>query len=885
MSCQLGAPNCPSPDQCPDASLFVETSLAGVCTPCVPGVLLQQGYFCEDGISQICPAGYYCPYQTGSLKTICPEGSYCVQGLSDPISCGAIYRCPEGSSVTKPGVGAIVIVVIVALSIFVAMWVVGRIRKLRSKKGNKAAVRHKDVSRAYGLLVQAVTGTASAGPMQGFNEKIRYTAPVSIEFANLGMKLKSNGQVVLEGVTGEFPPGSLVALMGPSGGGKSTFLNALANRAPYGDVSGEVSLNGVKGETIGKYPRLIGFVPQDDIMHDDLTVYENLLYSARLRLPPSLPAAQQRQIVEDVLQILDLDRIRDVVVGSPEKRGISGGQKKRVNIGIELVAYPRVLFLDEPTSGLDSAASLQVARCLQRMRSLGITVVTVIHQPRFSVFRCFSHCLLLAKGGRTVYLGPTAGIQNYFEQIGFQLPSGENVADWFIDIVSGQSVRKLADGQVDREFVAEKDLPKIWQDQSDAYLASLKPVDHRQAASGVLSDATGEAEILAHLVEVLNLPPDDVLNRSDIERLCRVKEVGASAETMTSLYTQFCDGLSAGANLTTRSLARLLAEHASGETSAKISGEEKSSSGKKLVNREGPPFHSQLLSVMYRNVAKFNMDDLLISSVVAAIGAIIVGFTFKGTISYSSLPTSAQSGLILFSIISSASFLYVFGNERLVFTRESQTGFSIPAYWIAKNVVNLIDILVITVFFYTFYFIITEPSYKYFDGFSVYVLLAWFTSAVSHFFSVTLSPASALLLAVLVPAIWISMFGGTKPTYEEMSGAQKVIAYIGCGYYSIQDLTLFQLKALPDYVMNLDPVETLMSTYSYDMDNLTRNSLLMLLIGFIWRLFTLAALLIKVHGRPYKLIKAHRQKKKEESEIAEPQTATTGVPVAPVVMV
>ena len=880
-TCAVNTPNCPSPDQCPSGSLFFETTLEGTCITCVPGAFLKEGYYCELGVTTLCPAGYYCPYVADSQAIECPEGSYCVEGLSEPITCGNLYHCPAGSSVTKPGAGSIVILVIVALSIFVAMWVVGRIRKNRSKKGDLAANLHKDVATAYSVLVQAVLGTAAPTvPMQGFNEKIRYQSPVSIQFDNLSMTLKGSGQLVLDGVTGEFPPGSLVALMGPSGGGKSTFLNALANRAPYGDVTGNVALNGIPGETIGKYPRLIGFVPQDDIMHDDLTVYENLLYSARLRLPPTIPAAQQRQIVEDVLQILDLNHIRNVVVGSPERRGISGGQKKRVNIGMELVVYPRVLFLDEPTSGLDSAASLQVARCLQRMRSLGITVVTVIHQPRFSVFKCFSHCLLLAKGGKTVYMGPTETIQTYFEKIGFTIPFGENVADWFIDIVSGQSARRLPDGSVDRDFVSERDLPLMWKSRS-----SDPEIVRADSAKSLSVEEVAESVICDKLAEILSMPSlDDVLLVADVARFCRICEIPIGSEKVAQgVFEQFQNAI-AGGRLTTKSLAHLLYMQQHSEDDSHQLDHTAVASGTKLVNRDGPSFMSQLKSFVSRNMAKFNMNDLLVSSAVAAVGAIIVGFTFKGTIDYSSIPASAQSGLILFAIISSASFLYVFGNERIVFTRESQSGFSITAYWIAKNVVNLIDIVVITVFFYTFYFIITQPTFTYWPGFSVYVLLAWYTSAVSHFFSVTLSPASALLLAVLVPAIWISMFGGIKPTFPDMNTAQQVISYIGCGYYSIEDVTLFQLLALPDYIMDIDPVVSLMTTYQYDSGDLTRNSLLMLLIGFVWRLLTLGALLIKVYGRPYKYWRKQRLDKKAAA--TEPATAATAAATAaPVTMV
>lgn len=145
-------------------------------------------------------------------------------------------------------------------------------------------------------------------------------------------------------------------------------------------------------------------------MHDDLTVYQNLFYNANLRLPPQYSERMKQDIVNDVILTLGLIKIKDSVVGSPEKRGISGGQKKRVNIGMELVAQPRVLFLDEPTSGLDSSGSMQVARCLSKLKDLGITVICVIHQPRYSIFTTFTHCVLLAPGGKTVYLGPTIEI-------------------------------------------------------------------------------------------------------------------------------------------------------------------------------------------------------------------------------------------------------------------------------------------------------------------------------------------------------------------------------------------------------------------------------------------------------------------------------------------
>jgi hypothetical protein len=255
-------------------------------------------------------------------------------------------------------------------------------------------------------------------------------------------------------------------------------------------------------------------------------------------------------------------------------------------------------------------------------------------------------------------------------------------------------------------------------------------------------------------------------------------------------------------------------------------------------------------SLIQRNVAKFNTTELIVKALIAAVGAIIVALTFKDTIDYSQIPVTTQSPLILFAIISAASFLYVFGEERLVFTRESQTGFSITAYWLAKNMVNIIDIVVVSVFYFTFYFIISQPGYRYLEGFSVFFLMAWYTSGVSHFFSVTLPTASALLLSVLIPAIQMSLLSGVKPTMSQATAFQKFLTYIGCGFYSVSDLTIFKVKSLPTSVQSISPITAMLNEYSIELSDLTRNSLLMLVLGIALRLLTLFALFVKVHGWP-----------------------------------
>ena len=221
---------------------------------------------------------------------------------------------------------------------------------------------------------------------------------VDFEFENLGLELKSiPGKKVLDGVTGRIRSCRVCAVMGPSGAGKSTFVTTLCGKASYGNQLGTIRINGLE-QDLSAFKKLLGFVPQEDIMNRDLTVKEILTNNAQLRLPSYLSDYEKRRHVNKVMQVLGLSEIRHSVVGDEKKRGISGGQRKRVNIGMELCAAPVVLFLDEPTSGLDSTSSQEVVQCLRSIAESGLTIVTVIHQPRFEIFQLFHDVLLLGKG-------------------------------------------------------------------------------------------------------------------------------------------------------------------------------------------------------------------------------------------------------------------------------------------------------------------------------------------------------------------------------------------------------------------------------------------------------------------------------------------------------
>ncbi|KAG0206264.1 hypothetical protein BGX28_002261 [Mortierella sp. GBA30] len=290
----------------------------------------------------------------------------------------------------------------------------------------------------------AVAATAKSVPKATrpqLRRKItRVTHTFDIEFEHLGLTL-SNGTSILQNISGVLRTGRTCAIMGPSGSGKTTLISMLTSKVHKDE--GRILINGQE-EELSHYRKLIGYVPQDDIMMRELTVHDVLLHSAYMRLPAHLKRAQMTEKVLEIIDFLGLNSVMDSVVGDAERRGISGGQRKRVNIGMELVADPSILFLDEPTSGLDSSTSGDVCRLLKSIaRKKGLTVAAVIHSPSPIAFDQFDDLLLLGHGGRVVYHGPRTEAPAYFAAIGFPVPAESSPSDFYMDVISNNIKSKI----------------------------------------------------------------------------------------------------------------------------------------------------------------------------------------------------------------------------------------------------------------------------------------------------------------------------------------------------------------------------------------------------------------------------------------------------------
>jgi len=289
---------------------------------------------------------------------------------------------------------------------------------------------------------------ASAG-----KEKMRQPSPediqsLSIRLENYGLNIEKRSLLrrrwtkeILKPLTAEFQPACLNVIMGPSGSGKTSLLNSMARRLKD-DIStrylqyGDMTFNGlIPSQDV--VHSICSFVTQDDdALLASLTVRETLRYAAGLRLPPWMSKQQKRQRAEEILSKMGLRDCADNLVGNDITKGISGGEKRRVTIAVQILTEPRVLLLDEPLSGLDAFTASSIMDVLRGLANEGRTLILTIHQPRSSLFGDFGTLLLLARGGYPIYAGAANYMLAYFAAQGYECPRHVNPADFALDLIT-----------------------------------------------------------------------------------------------------------------------------------------------------------------------------------------------------------------------------------------------------------------------------------------------------------------------------------------------------------------------------------------------------------------------------------------------------------------
>jgi ABC-type multidrug transport system ATPase subunit len=426
---------CPRGYYCPNSDPNNRSTYPAICPPTQACLAKRSKFeYCDQqGVFEpiVCPEGQYCP--TGHERFVCPQGYRCPFGTTKPIKCNALSYCPEGSY-TELFLGAILIIVlvdalVVAFYFGVRWWL--------------SSASHLDES-------CAVTGDAAVVAAQYIRKAMGTPRPVSISFDNLVVRLPDNhatapGKVLLQGVSGQLCPGEVTAIMGPSGCGKTVLFTTILGKQPN-DWNVEGKLSACGHSSLAGLRGMIGFVAQEDVLRADMTVHENIRYGSEIRLPAEWSPEDRLTIRSAVIRALGLEGCRDVLIGDELTRGVSGGQRKRCSVGVELASGPVAVFLDEPTTGLDASTALELVQLLKTIaREAQIPIAMVVHQPRVEIWDALDNLLLLAPGGRTAFSGRREDASAFLTEFAPEAKWDEgNPSDTAIDIITARGA-ELAD--------------------------------------------------------------------------------------------------------------------------------------------------------------------------------------------------------------------------------------------------------------------------------------------------------------------------------------------------------------------------------------------------------------------------------------------------------
>ncbi|KAK4358900.1 hypothetical protein RND71_021129 [Anisodus tanguticus] len=322
---------------------------------------------------------------------------------------------------------------------------------------------------------------------------------------------------LLNGLTGYAEPGRIMAIMGPSGSGKSTLLDSLAGRLSANLImTGNILLNGKKRRLDHDF---VAYVTQEDILMGTLTVRETIQYSAQLRLPSNMTRKEVNLIVDNVISEMGLEDCAENLIGNWHLRGISGGEKKRLSIALEIITQPQLLFLDEPTSGLDSASAYFVVQVLKNIAcgGSGRTIICSIHQPSSEVFALFDDLFLLSSG-ETIYFGEAKLAVEFFGDSGLACPTRRNPADHFLRCINSD-----------------------FDDVTATLIGSRRINDIKESSGSLVYLPTGECRV--RLIQNYKYSKHRLMTKARIRELANIKDIiikesgGSQARWLKQLCT------------------------------------------------------------------------------------------------------------------------------------------------------------------------------------------------------------------------------------------------------------------------------------------------------------------------------------------------------------
>ncbi|KAK7203982.1 transporter, ABC superfamily [Myxozyma melibiosi] len=628
--------------------------------------------------------------------------------------------------------------------------------------------------------------------------------PATLLFRNTSYSVRD--KTVLRGVQGVVRPGEIMAIMGASGAGKTSLLDILAHKNKDGRVDGQILVNGYK-VTDDQFKGIIGFVDQEDALMPTLTVYETILNSALLRLPKTMSRDAKHLRVLETMNELGIIDIKDQVIGWEGRRGISGGEKRRVAIACELVTSPSIIFLDEPTSGLDSFNAYNVIESLKTLaQNYKRTVIFTIHQPRSNIVALFDRLLLLSHG-EVVYSGLEAECQAYFAGIGYDCPPGFNLADFLIDLTMTASQASRKNGH--------------------SYHDISPPSEPISSGSSAVTAASGEDED----GELIRLS-----TREDTEVEHPLQQNGHSETETESAETSTTAEVSQ-----TLDLVEIVREYKRSQISNQIISEiEQSLHASSENTDEIPSFlvDSRKIGVWeqfvilsgrtFKNLYR-NPMLLLTHYGIALVLSVLVGYLYYDIVNDIS-GFQNRLGLFFFLLtlfgFSTLTTLHIFASERQIFVRERANGFYTPiAYFASKVVFDIIPLrvvppLLLGLIIYPLVGLNFE-SYGMAKFLLVLILFNLSSAAICLFIGVMIKDSGVASLIGILVMLFSLLFAGLFLNKDSIPPSALWIQNLSIFHYAFEAMLVNEVRYLTliEYKFGLSievPGATILSTFGFD---------------------------------------------------------------------
>lgn len=672
--------------------------------------------------------------------------------------------------------------------------------------------------------------------------------PATLYFEDISYA--ANGKQILTDVSGGARPGQVMAIMGPSGAGKTTFLDILARKNKRGLVGGNVYVNGVKVSD-DEFRSVIGFVDQEDTLMPTLTVYETVMYSALLRLPRDMAFTAKKKRVLDVIRELGIFHIKDSMIGSADTtRGISGGERRRVSIACELVTSPSIIFLDEPTSGLDSYNAYNVVESLVTLaQDYNRTVIFTIHQPRSNIVALFDQLVLLAKG-RTVYSGEYSKCQKYFADLGYPCPPGFNIADYLVDLTMHASHGLSSNSSSDNNSVDDSAEQTGFQRFSDeattpgsssdsAPLFRRKRADSirkkqeralftRKSSPGVELDDGLQSSALwreprRSLDENDELLPPPARNESDLDLLINSYTHSQLARDIRNNITEAvaeANGDVNGSNGTDSRSPTL------GDTEAQAVA-----SPMKGFTRVGWWGQFMILSARtWKNLYR-NPMLMLTHYAISVVLAVLCGYLFFGVTD--DIPGFQNRMGVFFFVLALFGFstltsLNVFASERLLFIRERANGYYAPVTYFASKVLfdiiplRLLPPIIFGSIVYPMVGLVPEWT-TFFKFILVLVLFNLCAATICLFIGITFKDGGVANLVGSLVMLFSLLLAGLLLNHDSIPKSALWLQSISIFHYGFEALIVNEVRFLTltehREKLGLDievPGSTILSTFGFD---------------------------------------------------------------------